>query len=689
LRIWTAPKDKKMGTFATGGQIFQLLPKSPHVDPYAAGFIPGLFGKVDPAVKAEPPVYAPAKPAPDLTKAQAKMNLISSIKNLSNSEVMVSNAEGKQENAWKIVSGFVTDLSAQAIKTDDMVADPSSQERIQQIFRSLIKKEVGSAKVLGPAGTGKTTLIKQMISELAAGRGPEALQNTAFLMIDPAALSSGTKFVGTMDTKIGAMLALSREFKIVWVVDEAHTLRGAGAHSGNSNDIMQLLKAGLTEGYFRMIGLSTDHEWNAAFAGDPALNQRFGEVKLTEPAGDALRVILSRWMKKHSFPEMEPKVLDMIINLSSEFNAEGAQPRKGTLLIEEIFAEQSLKGTPSSPSSDEVKTAAQRLYNLHLDHFDRAKMRARLDNMPKALSQSVIGQISAKNALVDAVTLSIAGMEDKNKPKGRKIFAGPKGQGKTELIMAFGKAMELPVARIVMTKYTSAHQTEELKREIAQALRRNALSVLFFDEIEKAHPSIQKDLLDVLDSGRFTVTEKSNGGSSPITVDVNVRNAYVFMATNAGANYIDTLPEKAKYNAVDMRASMHQDGLNDLVLDRMDGVVPFFYLSRQEYRQVIVTQIRSILSSYRKNNAETQVTLENLRGFIDQTVKDSFREKMSNREALTTLSENLRLRIAKTALAAADPSKVKVELPGERTNRFQQNGMNGLTCPRVFSAPGK
>jgi ATP-dependent Clp protease ATP-binding subunit ClpA len=117
--------------------------------------------------------------------------------------------------------------------------------------------------------------------------------------------------------------------------------------------------------------------------------------------------------------------------------------------------------------------------------------------------------------------------------------------------------------------------------------------------------------------------------------------------------------------------------------------VPFFYLSRQEYRQVIVTQIRSILSSYRKNNAETQVTLENLRGFIDQTVKDSFREKMSNREALTTLSENLRLRIAKTALAAADPSKVKVELPGERTNRFQQNGMNGLTCPRVFSAPGK
>ena len=472
------------------------------------------------------------------------------------------------------------------------------------------------------------------------------------------------------------MLALSRAYSIVWVVDEAHLMRGMGTHSKNSNDIMQALKPGLTEGFFRMIAMSTDHEWNSAFASDPALDQRFGEVKITEPSGEPLRSVLRSFAKKHSFPDIDDKTLNAIIRLSSEFNAIGAQPRKSTLLIEEIFADQQLEGSLHSPDVSEVKSAAQRLYNLHSDHFDEAKMRDRLRLLPDVLSQSVVGQEAAKEEITNAFAVSLAALEDKGKPKGRKIVAGPRGQGKTELINAAGEAMKLPVNRIVMTTYTNPGQTEELKRVIAQAVRRQAQAILFFDEIEKAHPAIQKDLLDLLDSGTFTVMESRNGSTDGgLSVEVSVRNAYVFMATNAGANYISSLADSSQYNLEEMREAMHRDGLNDLLLDRMDGVIPFFYLSRAQYQQVVIKQIRSILETFKANNPDRKLHLENLRGFISQVVQDTYRDKMSNREALVALSAGLRVRMAKAFIAGHEV----VELPGKGASRSK-----AIMCKDLF-----
>jgi ATP-dependent Clp protease ATP-binding subunit ClpA len=608
----------------------------------------------------------------------AAKSLIEASNRLRNDSIHTTNGEGSQSSAWQTVKDFVVDL-ADAYKSQSyQPPDSDTKEKIEQIFRNLVKNEVGSIKLLGPSGTGKTTLVKQFMAELLRGNGPPSLQDTVFLMLDASALEAGTKYVGTMDARLNAMLALSRERKIIWIIDEAHTLRGAGTSSNDSNDVLQKLKPGLSEGYFRMLAMSTEHEWHNAFKEDPALDQRFAEIKIKEPAGEQLRARLEGFANKYKFPVISKEGMDLIIQLSNEFNAEGAQPRKGTLLIEEIFADQKLKGQAHSPSVEEIRASAQRLYNLNSDHFDRAALKRKVLNLRKILDQNVIGQQYAKDEIHRSVLTVAAGLEDKSKPKGRLIFAGPRGQGKTEMVRATAQALDRPYERIVMTTFTNPNQTDDLKRQIAQALQHNALTVLFFDEIEKAHPSIQKDLLDLLDSGRFTV--RTSASSNALSITVNARNAFVFIATNAGASYIDSLVDPTQYRQEEMAQAMTRDGLNELLLDRTDGIVPFHYLKREEYRRVIVLQIKQVVEATRQSRPDIKINFENLRGFIDQTVRDTYREQMSNREALMFISKNLRAKIAEV-LFKSESNDIKIPLPGVRDQRLKSSAPR---CTELF-----
>ncbi|MCB0412560.1 MAG: AAA family ATPase, partial [Bdellovibrionales bacterium] len=391
---------------------------------------------------------------------------------LENSSVRVADSEGKQAKAWDLVSGFVS-LPINIL--DPKVEDGSPvQLKLEQIYRNLLKQEIGSVKILGPAGSGKTYLANMLVSQLTNGHPPPGLEGYIPLIVNPSALSAGTKYSGSMSARINAMIALSKEFNIVWIIDEAHTLSGQGTHSHNAVDITQKLKPGLTEGFLRFVALSTEHEWNNAYAGDPPWDERFGKVKVQEPMGEELFLALENFIARYKFPEIDRGLLALIIRLSDQFNATGAQPRKANQLIEEIFADQKLQGELKSPSREEILVAASGLYDLHPDHFDREKMLQRLRNLPQGLSRWVVGQTEAKEAIVNGFEMSIAGLEDKTKPKGRAIFAGPKGQGKTELVKAAAKVLETSYVRIMMTSYTHPNQTENLKREIAQALRKHA-----------------------------------------------------------------------------------------------------------------------------------------------------------------------------------------------------------------------
>ena len=221
----------------------------------------------------------------------------------------------------------------------------------------------------------------------------------------------------------------------------------------------------------------------------------------------------------------------------------------------------------------------------------------KLGQLEEHLHKRVIGQDEAVVAVSDAVIRARAGLKDPNRPIGSFIFLGPTGVGKTELARALAEFLfdyEASMIRIDMSEYMEKHTVSRLVGappgyvgfeeggQLTEAVRRRPYSVILFDEIEKAHGDVFNVLLQLLDDGRLT---DGHGRT------VDFRNTVVIMTSNIasalilgfrGQNY-----EKMKEEALDvLRQSFRPEFLN-----RVDEVVVFHPLTRDELRKIVDIQL--------------------------------------------------------------------------------------------------
>jgi ATP-dependent Clp protease ATP-binding subunit ClpB len=239
----------------------------------------------------------------------------------------------------------------------------------------------------------------------------------------------------------------------------------------------------------------------------------------------------------------------------------------------------------------------------------------KLVQMESRLHQRVVGQDTAVVAVANAIRRARAGLQDPNRPLGSFIFLGPTGVGKTELARALAEFLfddEQAMTRIDMSEYQEKHTVSRLigappgyvgyeeAGQLTEAVRRRPYAVVLFDEIEKAHPEVLNVMLQLLDDGRLT-------DGKGRTVDF--RNTVVIMTSNVGSHLI---AERAQQGETDLDAGTQRQ-LTDALrqhfkpefLNRVDEIVFFHALSRDDIRKVIDIQIGSLL----KRLADRKITL--------------------------------------------------------------------------------
>ena len=237
-----------------------------------------------------------------------------------------------------------------------------------------------------------------------------------------------------------------------------------------------------------------------------------------------------------------------------------------------------------------------------------ASERDKLLNIEQELHQRVVGQSEAIEAIADAVRRSRAGLQDKKKPIGSFIFLGTTGVGKTELAKALADFLfndENSLTRIDMSEYQERHAVSRLigappgyvgydeGGQLTEAVRRKPFSVILLDEIEKAHPDVFNILLQVLDDGRLT----DNKGRV-----VNFKNTIIIMTSNIGANVIqDNFAEMTDVNREEIIAKTKNAVFEVLkktirpeFLNRIDELIMFTPLSREEVREIVDLQFKGI-----------------------------------------------------------------------------------------------
>jgi ATP-dependent Clp protease ATP-binding subunit ClpB len=233
----------------------------------------------------------------------------------------------------------------------------------------------------------------------------------------------------------------------------------------------------------------------------------------------------------------------------------------------------------------------------------------KLVTMEERLSERVIGQDEALKAVSDAVRRARAGLQDPNRPIGSFIFLGPTGVGKTETARALAEFLfddERAMVRLDMSEYMEKHAVARMigappgyvgyeeGGQLTEAVRRRPYSVVLFDEIEKAHQDVFNVLLQILDDGRLT-------DSKGRTVDF--KNTVLIMTSNLGSREIQAAEgdEKQVREAVVQELQLH---FKPEFLNRIDDIVVFHQLSREQIGKIIDVQLERLRQMLKEKNIE-------------------------------------------------------------------------------------
>ena len=255
----------------------------------------------------------------------------------------------------------------------------------------------------------------------------------------------------------------------------------------------------------------------------------------------------------------------------------------------------------------------------------------KLLHLEEELHKRVVGQNEAITAVADAVRRSRAGLQDTKKPIGSFLFLGTTGVGKTELARALAEFLfndENMMTRIDMSEYQERHSVSRLigappgyvgyeeGGQLTEAVRRKPYSVILLDEIEKAHPDVFNILLQVLDDGRLT----DNKGRT-----VNFKNTIVIMTSNVGSHIIQENLQHMNAGNMDEIIESTRQKVFELLkrtirpefLNRIDELIMFNPLDKDEIRQIVRLQFNNILRLLKNENIKLSISEEAVNWIAD------------------------------------------------------------------------
>lgn len=301
----------------------------------------------------------------------------------------------------------------------------------------------------------------------------------------------------------------------------------------------------------------------------------------------------------------------------------------------------------------------------------------KLVHLENELQKIVVGQTKAITAVANAVRRSRAGISEENRPIGSFIFLGPTGVGKTQLAKSLARVLfddERSLVRLDMSEYMERHTVSKIVGsppgyvgyeeggQLTEIIRRRPYSVILFDEIEKAHPDVFNILLQIMDDGRLTDAKGRV---------VNFKNAIIIMTSNLGSEIIKDyhmgFTDERKTEVLDQKTM--EEKINGILqkqfkpefLNRIDEIIIFHSLSREEIYQIVEIQLNDVLRRMLEKSIKVQFT-DGLKHFIaDKGYDPVFGARPIKRAIQSMVLDELAIKIVTGKIHEGETLSVDVE----------------------------
>jgi ATP-dependent Clp protease ATP-binding subunit ClpC len=409
----------------------------------------------------------------------------------------VSAGGGQGRTKTPTLDEFGSNLTQMAAdgKLDPVVG---RQKEIERVIQILGRRTKNNPVLIGEPGVGKTAIAEGLAQRISNNDIPDILEDKRVVTLDIGLLVAGTKYRGEFEERLKKIMDEIRQAgNVILVIDEVHTLIGAGAAEG-AIDAANILKPALARGELQCIGATTLDEYRKHIERDAALERRFQPVMVGEPTVpetiEILHGLRERYEQHHKLKIMD-EALEAAAKLSDRYISDRFLPDKAIDLMDEAGSRVRLINSQLPPAAKELDRELRQVLKdkddaVRSQDFDRAgelrdremeikaEIRAiaqnkkaesadgtedspvvteediaqivaswtgipvnklteseseKLLHMEDTLHQRMVGQEEAVKAISRAIRRARVGLKNPNRPIASFIFSGPTGVGKTEL----------------------------------------------------------------------------------------------------------------------------------------------------------------------------------------------------------------------------------------------------------------
>jgi ATP-dependent Clp protease ATP-binding subunit ClpC len=518
---------------------------------------------------------------------------------------------------------------------------------LQQAVTVLAQDGKANVVFTGEPGVGKTAVVEALALRIATGNAPDSLRNASILELDTNALVAGTVYHGQFEDNAKALVDyLHAHPNVIVFMDEIHSILSLSSDQNRVSPFANFIKPYLARGEIRMIGATTNREYETMNSKDSAFTRRFIRIDVPEPSrNEAIGILrqIAEPRAQRGGVMLGDGVLEAAVDLSVRIVHDRRLPDKAIDLLTGCIGRKSAERQSGAPSKaaaaplmldlvDRELTAIdgqdwntasllvtewfknkagsgltlnvadlQKFVSERFGGFDPGDATAvqKILGLENELRVNLIGQDRAIQAVCSALKRMMA-LGRSVRPIGSFLFLGPTGVGKTELCRVvasrlWGKGALLQynmseymerysVAKLIGSDpgYIGYEEGGRLVRDVAD----KASSVVLFDEIEKAHPDVHNLLLQILEEG-----ELRDGTGKTCSFSQTL----VMLTSNIAADWISKLPKR---DLADRYEDVRQHLLETLkqkirpeIVNRIDEIVIFAPLEREHLERILTLLI--------------------------------------------------------------------------------------------------
>jgi|GEM_PF-1425237 len=468
------------------------------------------------------------------------------------------------------------------------------EKEVSEAVRILSRSLRNNVLLLGPPGSGKTTLVTGIAQEIARGTLSPSLRFKRVVSLDVTALVAGTKTPGDLDERLVRLLSeIKGAGNVILFVDEIHTLTTAVGTDPGASPLLNAFLPHLAAGEFQFIGATSQEAYHKYLEPHASFARVFQVVSVPEASEKETIEILKRltWGLEAAYRgqvQVSLPAIRAVVRLTNRYLPERVLPDKAVDVLDEalVKVKDEKRRLVTARDIEELISARTKVPVTAVSGPEAQS----LLSLEGRLHQRLVDQEEAVASVADALRRTRVGLREEKRPVASFLFVGPTGVGKTETARTLAEVYygsEKNIVRLDMGEFNLPQSVTRLVGpapgqpeaglggQLTEAIRQRPFSLILLDELEKAHPQVWQLFLPVLEDGQLSDGQGRvvDFSQTIIIATSNVGTEMIRRGTENGLPFVDL--EKGVWEAL-------EEAFPSEFLNRFSKVVVFKPLTLEE-----------------------------------------------------------------------------------------------------------